>query len=863
MNERSLRGNELFRLDDARAVWVVERGGLALFRVASIAGELHGARRFLFSCGEGDLLFGLPFAESSHRQEVVAVALEPTVLRRLETPPDEAAVERWKNYWRLSHVAFEWPTAAEPPALYHAALIRRIEELRSRDDREELSRIQERERRSQETVSHALTELTSVLARRPAEVGGGTGLFAAAGVVGKALGIAIRRPASWEEEAGDIDRVEAMARASRVRVRKVVLHDSWWKQDCGPLLAFRREDNRPVAVLPRAGGGYLLFDPESGGRSEMSEALASTMSPEGYVFYRPLPQHASRGAALFKFALSGRGRDFLVILATATAATLLGMLSPQATAILVDHAIPDADLNMLRHIGLGLLAAAFGIAVFRWSQGIAMMRVETSADAVTQSAVWDRLLNLQVSFFRKFSTGDLQSRVTAVSQIRSYLGGTTLRTLFSSVILLLNLALLLYYSPSLTILAVVVAALSCAATVITGIMILRYSRKVLDLKGSFFGLMVQLINGVAKLRVAAAEERAFARWAQEYSRLLKLELKQKRIQDAVRVINIAISTVSTIALFSIAAVLIGGSVGGASLSTGTFLAFNIAYGTFIGAIANLSNTVTDVMAIAILRERARPILEATPEVGERKADPGRLTGRLELDHLVFQYHDDGPVILDDVSMRIEPSSFVALVGPSGSGKSTLFRLLLGFESPQSGRIYYDGQDLAGLDVYAIRRQMSVVLQNGRINAGSIFENIVTGTRLTLNQAWEAAQAAGFEDEIKAMPMGMHTIISEGGTNLSGGQRQRLLLTRALVHRPKILLLDEATSALDNKTQRIVSESLQKLRVTRVVIAHRLSTVRNADRIYVIQGGRIVQKGGFAELAAREGLFRWLMARQMA
>ncbi len=863
MEERNLRGSELLRLDDASAAWVVERGGVALFRVASKEGELHGARRFLFSCSAGDLLFGLPFAKSPHRQEVVAVALEPTVLRRVLAPPEREAVARWKSCWRRSHLAFEGTAAAEPLARYHSELILRIEEMRSRDEEEELARMEERERRSEETVSRALAELTSVLERRPAAASAGSGLLAAAGLVGRALGITVRRPASWEEERGDVDRVEAIARASRVRVRKVVLHDSWWRHDCGPLLAFKGDDNRPVAVLPRPGGGYLLFDPESGGRSEMNEALASTMAPEGYVFYRPLPLQASSGVALLRFALSGRGGDFLVILATATAATLLGMLTPQATAILVDHAIPDADLRMLWHIGLGLLAAALGIAVFRWSQGIAMMRIETAADAVTQSAVWDRLLNLQVSFFRRFSTGDLQSRVSAISQIRGYLGGTTLRTLFSSVILLLNLALLLYYSPSLTILAVAVAALSCAATVATGIMILRYSRTALDLKGSFFGLMVQLINGVAKLRVAAAEERAFARWAQEYSRLLKLELKQKRIQDAVRVINIAISTVSTIALFSIAAAIIGRSTGAAALSTGTFLAFNVAYGTFIGAIANLSNTVTDVMAIAILRERAKPILEATPEVGERKADPGRLKGRLELDHLVFRYHEDGPVILDDVSMGIEPSSFVALVGPSGSGKSTLFRLLLGFESPQSGRIYYDGQDLAGLDVYAVRRQMSVVLQNGRINAGSIFENIVTGTRLTLNQAWEAARAAGFEDEIKAMPMGMHTIISEGGTNLSGGQRQRLLLARALVHRPKILLLDEATSALDNKTQAIVSESLQRLLVTRIVIAHRLSTVRKADRIYVIQGGRVVQEGGFEELTACEGLFKWLMARQMA
>jgi ABC-type bacteriocin/lantibiotic exporter with double-glycine peptidase domain len=365
---------------------------------------------------------------------------------------------------------------------------------------------------------------------------------------------------------------------------------------------------------------------------------------------------------------------------------------------------------------------------------------------------------------------------------------------------------------------------------------------------------------VSKLRVAAAEERAFARWAREYAQLLKLELRQGRIQDTVRVINIGVSTLSAILLFAAAASLIEA---GSSLTTGLFLAFNAAYGTFIGAIASLSNTATEILAVSILRERVRPILEAAPEIHERKADPGRLRGRIVLDHVVFQYHPQGPIILDEVSLRIEPGQFIALVGPSGSGKSTLFRLLLSFESPRSGTIYYDGQDLSGLDVHAVRRQMGVVLQNGRINAGSLFDNIVCGAQASLNDAWEAARAAGFADEIAAMPMGMHTVVSEGGTNLSGGQRQRLLLTRALVHRPSILLLDEATSALDNKTQAIVMDSLKRLRVTRVVIAHRLSTVRGADRIYVVDGGRIVESGVFDELVAQNGLFARMMTRQLA
>jgi NHLM bacteriocin system ABC transporter ATP-binding protein len=425
----------------------------------------------------------------------------------------------------------------------------------------------------------------------------------------------------------------------------------------------------------------------------------------------------------------------------------------------------------------------------------------------------------------------------------------------------MNFALLLWYSPTLTLVALVIAVLSAAVTIASGVVVLRCARQAMEIEGRFFGLMVQLVNGVAKLRVAAAEERAFSRWARDYSQLLQLELRQVRAQHVVQGINLAISTFGTVALFVIGATLIDAQPEARTLTIGTFLAFTVAYGAFIGAIVTISNTVTDVLTIAILAERARPILEAVPEVDQAKTDPGALRGGIELDRVVFQYRPDAPVILNGVSLRVEPGQFVALVGPSGCGKSTLLRLLLGFESAKSGTILYDGQDLAGLDVHAVRRQLGVVLQDGRVNAGSIFENITIGTQVTLADAWDAARAAGFADDVEAMPMGMHTIVSEGGTNLSGGQKQRLLIARALVLRPKILFLDEATSALDNRTQAIVSESLDGLAVTRVVIAHRLSTVRNADRIYVLDGGRVVEEGTFADLAASHGLFARLMSRQ--
>jgi NHLM bacteriocin system ABC transporter ATP-binding protein len=393
----------------------------------------------------------------------------------------------------------------------------------------------------------------------------------------------------------------------------------------------------------------------------------------------------------------------------------------------------------------------------------------------------------------------------------------------------------------------------------------RKQRKQEEIEGTINGLTVELINGVAKLRVAAAEQRAFAAWAQKYSQTLKIKSGIQRINDAVSVFNEALPLVTSVLLFWFAVVFIEsaqakGLPGG--LTVGTFLAFNAAFGIFIGGATDLSNTMTDILEIIPLWERAGSILQSETESDPTKADPGRLTGRLALEHVTFRYREDGPLILDDVSVYAEPGEFIALVGPSGSGKSTVFRLLLGFETPLSGTVYYDGQDLAGLDIQAVRRQLGVVLQNGRISSAPIFDSITAGALVSLDEAWEAARMAGFAEDIEQMPMGMHTVISEGGSNLSGGQRQRLLIARSLVLKPKIILMDEATSALDNRTQSIVTESLDRLNATRVVIAHRLSTIRNADRIYVIEAGRVVQVGTFEELVNQEGLFARLVARQL-
>lgn len=746
----------------------------------------------------------------------------------------------------------------------HARLLHSVALLKQQEAKVEWQRLHAQERLNRQVTANAIGELASTLGTQ-AEVclSEGASLLVAAGAIGKALGVTIRPLAKSEDFKRVKQPLEAVMRASKVRMRRVLLRGDWWQNDGGPLAAVTRHDERLVVLLPVSPTRYELFDPEKQTRTLVNAEGAATLAPAAYMFYRPLPDIPLKALALLRFALRSCGRDLLVIVLTGIAATLLGMLTPQATAILIDSAIPDSNRGLLLQVGLGLLIAAIAAALFRIAQGIAILRVETASDAATQAAVWNRLLSLPVSFFRQYTTGDLQSRLTSISQIRRQLSGATVINLVGALFALLNLGLLFCYSVKLAIVAIAVALVAIAVTTLSGVFLIRKGQPLLELQGSIFGQTVQLINGISKLRVAGAEERAFATWSRRYSQQVKLNLSTQSIEDAIALFNTLMPTLTSAILFWFTMQLLSEAqlAGATGFTVGTFLAFNSAFNTFIKGATDLSNTAIGALEVIPQAKRAQPILETIPEVNLSKADPGRLAGRIAVDHVTFRYRQDGPLTLEDVTLQAEPGEFIAIVGGSGSGKSTLFRLLLGFETPESGAIYYDGQDLAGVDVDAVRRQLGVVLQSGQIMSASIFDNIASGAQITLDDAWEAAQMAGLADDVAAMPMEMHTVISEGGGNLSGGQRQRLLIARALALKPRILLFDEATSALDNRTQAIVSQSLDRLQVTRLVIAHRLSTIRNADRIYVLQAGRVIQHGSFEQLAAQDGLFAQLMQRQ--
>jgi ATP-binding cassette subfamily C protein len=684
-------------------------------------------------------------------------------------------------------------------------------------------------------------------------------LAAACTKVAEASGIELRIPPAVIHGKAK-DPLRAISRHSSVRMRRLVLQGDWWKQDSGPMLAFLEAESAPVALLPRAGTGYELFDPRENSRVGVDGKSARTLSGVAWVFYRPFPQRALSGADVLIAGLHGCGRDLATIAITGLLAALLALVTPWATGIVFDSIIPGSERGQLMQTVALIVASAIATAFISLTRGYALLRVEGKFDFATQAALWDRLLNLPAAFFRNFTAGDLTYRSLAISQMRSLLTESTITALLSGVFSLTSFGLLLYYSPALSLVAAALVGTALAVTLAGGLIQLRMQHQVAEMSGRIGGMVFEFVGGIAKFKASGTEGRAFARWAAAFAEQKRVAAAVRRISNLLSVFNAGFPIVALALIYS--AVASQTTAHGGSLSTGTFLAFTVAFGQLVASVLALSGGIMAIFRMVPLYARVKPILEAVPEIEGGRSDPGELSGGIEASHLAFRYAAGSPMVLRDISFRIRPGEFVAFTGPSGSGKSTLLRLLLGFERPASGAIYYDGQDLAGLDVQEVRNQMGTVLQDGKLLPGDILTNIIGSAPLTVADAWEAARMAGLEDDIQALPMGMYTMVAEGGKGLSGGQRQRLTIARALAGKPRILLVDEATSALDNRTQEIVSRAMDKMQITRIAIAHRLSTIMKADRIFVLDQGTIVQTGTYGELINQNGFFAEFARRQM-
>ncbi|MBI2566842.1 MAG: NHLP bacteriocin export ABC transporter permease/ATPase subunit [Candidatus Schekmanbacteria bacterium] len=688
-------------------------------------------------------------------------------------------------------------------------------------------------------------------------------LLAACRLVGGALGMTVVPPA--KDSGAPVrrrDPLGELARASRFRTRAVVLKGDWWERSNGPLLAFLElegDRKRPVALLPVGATGYELVDAAENRRQPVDEPLARRLSGIATMFYPALPARPLGAKDLWRFGTRSLSRELVPLLLVGLAGGVLNMLTPILTGYLFGDIIPGAERGQLAQLAAALFAAAVAASLFEVTRSIGMLRISGVLDASLQAAVWDRVMSLPASFFRRFTVGDLASRTMGISRIRQLLSGTTVNAVLGALFSVFNFGLLYYYSASVAAVATAVLLILIATTALLTWVQLRHQRALNTVQGRISSFLFEILSAISKIRVAALESRVYREWASRFSVQRRLTYSARRAGNGLITFNAAYPVLASMAVF--AAVLYVNREATA-LGTGDFLAFNAALGQLVAAAIGLVGALSGMLQIIPLYERLQPILAEQPEEDPARAAAGELSGAIEFSHVSFRYKADGPLILDDVSVRAEPGEFIALVGPSGSGKSTMLRLLLGFETPEAGSIYYDRQDLAGLDLQGVRRQIGVVLQNSKLMSGDIMTNIVGSSLLTVADAWEAARLAGLEADIKAMPMGMHTLVSEGAATFSGGQRQRLMIARAIVTRPRMLFFDEATSALDNRTQKVVSQSLEGLKATRIVIAHRLSTIMNADRIYVLDRGRVVQSGRYAELVAQEGLFAELVRRQM-
>ena len=660
-----------------------------------------------------------------------------------------------------------------------------------------------------------------------------------------------------EKKAENLD-ADFLARMSQINCREVILTDGWWKQDNGPILAYFEEDGRPAALIPKGPSAYIVHDVVNKKQMKATETVSLLLKPQAVMFYRPFPAKKMGIVDLMKFAMEGVWqRDAGTVLAIALIGALIGLIVPKVTQQIFDVYIPGGEVSQLTQVGFLLVGFLIGKSMFELCRGLSMLRLEGKMETSVQSAVWDRLLALPVGFFKNYTAGELAMRTFGISQIRQMISGAMSSTILTGVFSVLYLFQVFKYGKKLGVYAIVMILVLMAVSYVFGKAQMKFERQFLENTNKTSGLVLQLFNAVAKFRVAGAENRAFRQWADLFIQSRKINYRKETITTIIKTITTLATLVFNLVFYVI---MVKKEI---DLEPGQFIAFNTAFGALAGGMISVINTVIQINSIKPMYEMSKPILETLPEYDDLQDDPGELQGHIKVSGVSFRYEADGLLILKNVSLEIRPGEYVAIVGPSGSGKSTLFRMLLGFETPEAGQVYYDNKDIATVNVKEVRRQLGVVMQNAQLMSGDIFSNIIgANTRLTMDDAMRAVKMAGMEDDLQQMPMGLHTVVSEGATTLSGGQRQRLLIARAIVNNPKILYFDEATSALDNKTQKVVQESLDGMNSTRIVIAHRLSTVINCDRIIVIDKGEITEEGTYAELMAKGGTFYQMAQRQL-
>ena len=651
------------------------------------------------------------------------------------------------------------------------------------------------------------------------------------------------------------DRLEYLLRPHGIMRRNVTLPRGWYKDAVGALLARRKDDGSVVALIPRGFTGYAYYDAKAAQWVRINQKNEDLFDDEAICFYKPFPLTKLTVPALMRYILECLDKtDVALVVLSTLIVSLVGLLTPRLTALLFGPVVESGSTQVLLALAVFMVSVSISQLLFRSINTLLSSRVTTKLNLSVQAATMMRILSLPADFFKQWSSGELASRSMQLQSLCQMLVSSALNTGLTSLFSLLYVTQIFAFAPALVVPALTIILVTLAFTVGTTLYQARVARKQMELSAQESGMSYALITGIQKIKLSGAEKRAYARWSDLYAKQVALQYNPPIFLRLNTAISTAISLTGTLIMYAMA---LKSGVGVAD-----YYAFNSAYGMVSGAFMSLAGIAMTLAQFKPVMAMAQPIMDAQPEVSEGKQVIERISGAIEVNNVSFRYREDMPLILDDLSLKIKPGQYVAIVGATGCGKSTLMRILLGFEKPQKGAVYYNGKDLNTIDLKSLRRKIGVVMQNGKLFQGDIFSNIViSAPQLTLDQAWEAAEMAGIAEDIRRMPMGMHTIISEGSGGISGGQRQRLMIARAIAPKPKVLMFDEATSALDNITQKTVSDSLEKLKCTRIVIAHRLSTIRACDRIIYLEKGKIVEDGTYDQLIAQGGKFAELVERQ--
>lgn len=661
-----------------------------------------------------------------------------------------------------------------------------------------------------------------------------------------------------KEACGEEATVSDIARVSHFSYREIILTPNWHNQDNGAFLAFD-QNKHPMVCLPKGSGSYILYDIETDSCVPVSKKVAMTISPTAYMIYRPLPLKKLNLRDIVRFCIEGiRVSDVVILAILSLVTSLIGLLTPTITQSLYDEYIPLGARAILFQIGCVMTSFMIGNILFSIVKNLVSFRITSRMSYDLQGAVYDRTFNLPESFFRKYESAELAQYIMGTGNLVNTIASVIISSIVAVVFVAVYFCCMAGYSMELTLIALLMIVIYCAIYYIISAYAMKFKERSVELKGKTSSIMFQFLNGISKIRIAGVEDRALYEYLKPYVKLRDNEAKENTIVNMGEVLALIANTVFSMVLYF---VIIKGNL---NISLGAFVAFNTVFGSFtvyaiqiVQGVVNIKRTFPEI-------KKLKPLFYTEPEFDDAKELPGDISGGIEINNVTFAYSDDAPNVLENINLKIKAGEYIGFVGPSGCGKSTLIKLLLGFEAPGSGKIYYDNKDIDSLDKRELRKKMGVVLQDGKLISGSIFENItITAPKATVKDVQKVINSVGLENDIKEMPMGLHTVLSEECGTISGGQQQRILIARAIISNPKILFFDEATSALDNVTQRMVCETLEQMDSTRIVIAHRLSTIINCDRIIVMDAGKIAEQGTYEELMANKGLFYQLASRQLA